>query len=56
MTSAAEDARMMGLVQAISGKLETGLPAPALQAIVDLLRRGVHPDAIAAVIESLTFN
>ena len=54
MRSAAEDARMMGLVQAISSRLETGLSNEALQAIVDLLHQNVHPDAIVAVIESLS--
>lgn len=38
----------------ISNRLDTGLLPEALQAIVDLLRQGVHPDAIVAVIGSLS--
>lgn len=48
-----EEAKIMGLVQAISIRLDTGLPPTALQAILDLLRQGVHPDAVVAVIETL---
>jgi Mitotic-spindle organizing gamma-tubulin ring associated len=48
-----EGAKILGLVQAISIRLDTGLPPPALQAILDLLRQGVHPDAVVAVVETL---
>jgi Mitotic-spindle organizing gamma-tubulin ring associated len=48
-----EETRIMALMQAISIRLDTGLPPPALQAILDLLRQGVHPDAVVAVIETL---
>jgi hypothetical protein len=48
-----EETRVMALMQAISIRLDTGLPPPALQAILDLLRQGVHPDAVVAVIETL---
>ena len=51
---ASEDARMMQILREISHRLDTGLPPAALEAIVDLLRQGVHPDAIVAVIESLS--
>ncbi|MGK3754119.1 MAG: hypothetical protein ACI8RD_006427 [Bacillariaceae sp.] len=45
--------REMQLVQGISDRLETGLNEFALQAILDLLKRGEHPDAIVAVVTSL---
>ena len=45
--------REMQLVQAISDRLETGLNEYALRAIMDLLKRGEHPDAIVAVVTSL---
>jgi len=43
----------MELVKGISDQLETGLNEPALEAILDLLKRGEHPDAIVAVVTSL---
>ena len=52
MTS--EEARILELAKELSGRLETCLSAPALEAIVDLLRQDVHPDAIVAVIQSLS--
>jgi len=45
--------REMELVKGISDQLETGLNEPALEAILDLLKRGEHPDAIVAVVTSL---
>ena len=43
----------MDLMLAISDRLNTGLNEHALQAIVDLLRAGVHPEAVVAVVTSL---
>lgn len=43
----------MELVQGISDRLDTGLNEDALGAILDLLKRGEHPDAIVAVVTSL---
>jgi hypothetical protein len=43
----------MELSQAISDRLETGLNEAALRAIADLLRAGVHPDVVVAVVTSL---
>jgi hypothetical protein len=40
-------------IKAISDRLETGLNEAALLAISDLLRAGVHPDAVVAVVTSL---
>jgi len=51
---ASEDAKILELAQEISSRLETGLSTPALEAIVDLLRQDHHPDAIVAVIKSLS--
>ena len=45
--------REMDLVQGISDRLDTGLNEDALGAILDLLKRGEHPDAIVAVVTSL---
>jgi Mitotic-spindle organizing gamma-tubulin ring associated len=45
---------MLQIVREISNRLDTGLPPAALEAIIDLLRQGVHPDAIVAVIESVS--
>ena len=42
------------IIQRISDRLETGLNREALRAISDLLRCGVHPDAIVAVVSSLS--
>ena len=41
------------LIQAIAARLETGLNEDALRAITDLLRAGVHPDAVVAAVTSL---
>jgi hypothetical protein len=51
--SSRDDDREMQLILAISDRLETGLNEYALQAIVELLQRGVHPDAIVGVVTSL---
>ena len=45
--------REMELVKGISDRLDTGLNEDALGAILDLLKRGEHPDAIVAVVTSL---
>mmetsp|Transcript_6048 Transcript_6048/g.14656 ORF Transcript_6048/g.14656 Transcript_6048/m.14656 type:complete len:126 (+) Transcript_6048:118-495(+) len=45
--------REMELVKGISDRLDTGLNEQALGAILDLLKRGEHPDAIVAVVTSL---
>jgi Mitotic-spindle organizing gamma-tubulin ring associated len=42
------------LVKKISDRLETGLNEYALRAIMDLLQRGEHPDAIVAAVASLS--
>eukprot|EP00934_Nitzschia_sp_Nitz4_P008498 Nitzschia sp. Nitz4//scaffold1_size375055//189455//189685//NITZ4_000275-RA/size375055-processed-gene-0.136-mRNA-1//-1//CDS//3329541042//8488//frame0 len=47
-----EDAQQ--LMQSMSDRLGTGLNAAALEAIVDLLRAGVHPDAVVAVVTTLS--
>ena len=48
------DEKLIKIVLEISSRLETGLSRAALEAIVDLLRQDVHPDALVAVIESLS--
>jgi hypothetical protein len=48
--------REMELVKGISDRLDTGLNEQALGAILDLLKRGEHPDAIVAVVTSLAQN
>lgn len=48
-----DDEREMQLILSISDRLETGLNEHALQAIVELLQRGIHPDAIVGVVTSL---
>ena len=40
-------------VQAVADRLETGLTTSALSAITDLLRAGVHPDTVVAIVSSL---
>jgi hypothetical protein len=46
--------RQMELVaNAISERLETGLNSATLEAIVDLLRAGVSPDAVVAMVDQL---
>ena len=52
-SSCHDDDREMQLILSISDRLETGLNEYALQAIVDLLQRGIHPDAIVGVVTSL---
>lgn len=52
--NAAKEARMMELIQEISDRLETSLNADCLKAVVDLVRLGVHPDAIVATITNLS--
>ena len=47
------DDREMQLILSISDRLETGLNEHALQAIIELLQKGIHPDAIVAVVTSL---
>lgn len=47
------DDREMQLILSISDRLETGLNEHALQAIIELLQKGTHPDAIVAVVTSL---
>jgi Mitotic-spindle organizing gamma-tubulin ring associated len=42
------------IVKMISDHLGTGLTEGALQAIIDLLQQGVHPDAIVSVVTSLS--
>jgi Mitotic-spindle organizing gamma-tubulin ring associated len=42
------------ILQAMSDRLETGLNAAALSAIQDLLEAGCHPDAVVAVVMSLS--
>ena len=49
-----EEAEKMKLIQFISDTLETGLSEEALRAVTDLLRAGVHPDAVIAVVTSLS--
>ncbi len=51
--SSVDDDREMQLILSMSDRLETGLNEYALQAIVELLKRGIHPDAIVAVVTSL---
>ena len=46
--------RELQLVQNISNRLETGLNEHALKAIMELLERGEHPDAIVAAVTSLS--
>jgi hypothetical protein len=41
------------LISSISQRLVTGLNDDALAAITDLLRAGVHPDAVVAAVTSL---
>jgi hypothetical protein len=41
------------LIKNISDLLDTGLNDAALSAMTDLLRAGVHPDAVVAVVTSL---
>mmetsp|Transcript_8947 Transcript_8947/g.18586 ORF Transcript_8947/g.18586 Transcript_8947/m.18586 type:complete len:128 (-) Transcript_8947:139-522(-) len=48
-----ESNREMELVKGISDRLDTGLNEQALGAILNLLKRGEHPDAIVAVVTSL---
>ena len=48
-----ETSREMELVRGISDRLDTGLNEDALLAILDLVKRGEHPDAIVAVVTSL---
>ena len=43
----------MELISSISQRLVTGLNDDALAAIADLLRAGVHPDAVVAAVSSL---
>ena len=45
--------REMEIVKGISDRLDTGLNESALGAILELLKRGEHPDAIVAVVTSL---
>ena len=49
-----DEAEKLKLIQFISDTLETGLSEEALGAVTDLLRAGVHPDAIIAVVTSLS--
>mmetsp|Transcript_2691 Transcript_2691/g.4913 ORF Transcript_2691/g.4913 Transcript_2691/m.4913 type:complete len:117 (+) Transcript_2691:166-516(+) len=49
-----EKEREIQLIKSISDRLETGLDEYALEAVVDLLKRGEHPDAIVAVVTSLS--
>ena len=42
------------ILQAMSDRLETGLNRAALSAIQDLLEAGCHPDAVVAVVMSLS--
>lgn len=49
-----EEAEKLRLIQYISDTLETGLNGEALHAVTDLLRAGVHPDAVIAVVTSLS--
>jgi hypothetical protein len=42
------------VIQAMSDRLETGLNAAALGAIKELLEAGSHPDAVVAVVTSLS--
>mmetsp|Transcript_120881 Transcript_120881/g.349248 ORF Transcript_120881/g.349248 Transcript_120881/m.349248 type:complete len:98 (+) Transcript_120881:68-361(+) len=44
----------MAIIRAMSDRLETGLNDEALRAIRDLLEAGAHPDAVVAVVGSLT--
>ena len=37
----------------IANRLDTGLDERAIRAVVDLLRVGVHPDTVVAVVSSL---
>ena len=46
--------RELQLVKNISDRLDTGLNQDALQAILQLLQRGEHPDAIVAAVTSLS--
>jgi hypothetical protein len=46
--------RELQLVKNISDRLETGLNEHALKAIMELLQRGEHPDAIVAAVTSLS--
>jgi hypothetical protein len=48
------DEKVLQLVKKISDRLETGLNEYALRAIMDLLQRGEHPDAIVAAVTSLS--
>ena len=51
-----EDSKEEGhrILQAMSDRLETGLNRAALSAIQDLLEAGCHPDAVVAVVMSLS--
>ena len=42
------------ILHAMSDRLETGLNSAALRAIQDLLEAGCHPDAVVAVVMSLS--
>jgi hypothetical protein len=44
---------LCAVANAISGRLETGLNSATLEAIVDLLRAGVSPDAVVAMVDQL---
>jgi hypothetical protein len=46
--------KLIQSVKKISDRLETGLNEYALLAIMDLLQRGEHPDAIVAAVTSLS--
>ena len=48
-----DEEKQIRYVQGISDRLETGLNDYALRAILDLLKRGDHPDSIVAVVTSL---
>jgi hypothetical protein len=44
---------LCAVANAISARLETGLNSATLEAIVDLLRAGVSPDAVVAMVDQL---
>jgi hypothetical protein len=46
--------KLLQLVKKLSDRLETGLNEYALRAIMSLLQRGEHPDAIVAAVTSLS--
>jgi len=51
--SIARQVKMYETITAMSDRLETGLSPAAVESVVDLLRAGVAPDAIVAMVSQL---